>query len=397
VAFATFATLLALLFLGRTVGARATHHGLFVPRCVVVGDAAGAAAVQRLVDRHPNAGLRILGHVDPAADGAAANAGLDDLEALVERHAADHVLLAPRLESDPTLLRRLRSLRYRGVAIVDFVSLHERVARAVPLDLIDEAWLYRAAFNTSRVHIRRLKRVVDVAVSLVLLVPTVLVVLPLAAVAIKLTSRGPVLFRQERLGMGGRPFQLYKLRTMRQDAERLTGPVWAAENDPRITRVGRFLRKFRIDELPQLFNVLRGQMSIVGPRPEREVFTRELCERQPLYAERLQVPPGVTGWAQVMAPYAATLDDSFLKLQFDLYYAKHLSLFLDLFILLKTAETVLFGRERAQGGLVAGLRLEAVPQPGGAIPVTDRAVAPPVRVAAGASEPRPRAATTRAR
>jgi lipopolysaccharide/colanic/teichoic acid biosynthesis glycosyltransferase len=135
---------------------------------------------------------------------------------------------------------------------------------------------------------------------------------------------------------------------MRADAESASGPVWAIEDDPRITRAGKWLRKFRIDEIPQLFNVLCGNMSLVGPRPEREVFIRKLSEKIPFYAERLLVPPGITGWAQVMYPYAASIEESHRKLQFDLYYIKHMSFFLDMYVLLKTSKTILFGHERAR-------------------------------------------------
>ena len=134
---------------------------------------------------------------------------------------------------------------------------------------------------------------------------------------------------------------------MRADAESATGPVWATEDDPRITRLGRWLRKFRIDEIPQLFNVLRGDMSLVGPRPEREIFIHKLSEKIPFYAERLLVPPGITGWAQVMYPYAASIEESRRKLQYDIYYIKHMSFFLDMYVLLKTFKTILFGHERA--------------------------------------------------
>ena len=139
-----------------------------------------------------------------------------------------------------------------------------------------------------------------------------------------------------------------KFRTMRDNAESQTGPVWATDHDPRVTWVGQWLRKFRLDELPQLFNVLRGDMSLVGPRPELAVFIRKLADEIPFYAERLLVPPGITGWAQVRAPYAASIEDSRRKLQFDLYYIKHMSFFLDLLIFARTVRTMLFGRERAK-------------------------------------------------
>jgi exopolysaccharide biosynthesis polyprenyl glycosylphosphotransferase len=178
------------------------------------------------------------------------------------------------------------------------------------------------------------------ALLLVLAAPIMLAVW----VAIRLESRGPAIFRQERLGRNGRPFVLLKFRSMALDAEQATGPVWAAQDDPRVTRVGRFIRKTRLDELPQLWNVLRGDMSFIGPRPERPHFIQALQEVVPYYAQRLSVPPGLTGWAQVRYPYGASVEDALEKLQYDLYYIKNMSLFLDLMIVLGTAQVVLFGR-----------------------------------------------------
>jgi exopolysaccharide biosynthesis polyprenyl glycosylphosphotransferase len=166
----------------------------------------------------------------------------------------------------------------------------------------------------------------------------------LAALCIKLDSAGPVLFRQERVGKDGKLFVLYKFRSMRVDAEQLTGPVYASEDDPRVTRVGRVLRKIRLDETPQMFNVLRGHMSFIGPRPERLVFVNQLKEQIPLYVLRFAVKPGITGWAQVRYAYASTVEDALEKLQYDLYYIKNMSIFLDLLILLKSLQVVLFSR-----------------------------------------------------
>jgi len=163
---------------------------------------------------------------------------------------------------------------------------------------------------------------------------------------IKLTSAGPVLYRQERVGQHGRPFMVFKFRSMYVNAESGTGPVWAAKNDGRVTPFGRILRKFRIDELPQLFNVLRGEMAIVGPRPERPCFMDTLKQKIPYYDLRHYVRPGITGWAQVMYPYGASIDDAYEKLQYDLYYSKHMSLLLDLTILIKTFKVVLSGNGR---------------------------------------------------
>jgi lipopolysaccharide/colanic/teichoic acid biosynthesis glycosyltransferase len=165
----------------------------------------------------------------------------------------------------------------------------------------------------------------------------------LVALAVRLDSPGPILFRQERVGRGQRPFTLAKFRSMRTDAEK-DGAQWATEDDPRATRVGRFIRKTRLDELPQLWNVLVGDMSLVGPRPEREMFVRQLLETSPYYGQRLVVRPGLTGWAQIKAPYASSFEESIEKLKYDLYYIKNMSLFLDISILLSTARIVLLGR-----------------------------------------------------
>jgi exopolysaccharide biosynthesis polyprenyl glycosylphosphotransferase len=172
----------------------------------------------------------------------------------------------------------------------------------------------------------------------------VLPFLPIVAVLIKLTSPGPVLFRQRRVGERGREFTLIKFRTMCDNAEKETGPVWASENDPRITRLGALLRKIRIDEIPQLFNVLKGDMSFIGPRPERKEFVERLSEKIPYYGKRHFAKPGVTGWAQVKYPYGASDEDALEKLRYDLYYIKNYSFTLDLIIILETIKVVLFGR-----------------------------------------------------
>jgi exopolysaccharide biosynthesis polyprenyl glycosylphosphotransferase len=169
-------------------------------------------------------------------------------------------------------------------------------------------------------------------------------VILITAIAIKLDSRGPVFFKQERIGENGRIFKVYKFRSMRTDAELNSGPVWAQEDDPRITRVGRIIRNLRIDEIPQMWNVLKGDMSFVGPRPERPHFVNELRKSVPYYDQRHTVKPGITGWAQVLYPYGASEDDALQKLKYDLYYVKHMSVVMDLLIVVKTIKIVLFGR-----------------------------------------------------
>lgn len=340
----------------RLIYMAASRHGFMSQRCLVIGTTSEAHKAIELIRRNAHANLRIFGLIHCGSDHD--NIGkffdeypilgtLDTLDRFVELYGIERLILAAGQEAEPVLLRQLRSFRYRGIELVDFVALSEELAQEIPLDHIDDEWLFMASMNNSRFHIRRLKRLTDILVSSVGLMVTALPA-ALAAIWVKLDSPGPIFYRQERLGRRSIPFILYKFRTMSADAESTTGPVWAIEDDPRITRAGKWLRKFRIDEIPQLFNVLCGNMSLVGPRPEREVFIQKLSEKIPFYAERLLVPPGITGWAQVMYPYAASVEESYRKLQFDLYYIKHMSFFLDMYVLLKTFKTILFGHERAR-------------------------------------------------
>ena len=193
--------------------------------------------------------------------------------------------------------------------------------------------------------LRLCKRVFDLSaasIGLICFLPLV----PFIALAIKMDSPGPMLFRQVRVGRGDRPFVLMKFRTMREDAEAGTGAVWSQVDDPRITKVGNFLRRSRLDEIPQLINILKGDMSLVGPRPERPEFVRELKEMIPYYSERHYVKPGLTGWAQVLYSYGSTVDDAIEKLRYDMYYIKNISIILDLYIVIKTFKVVLLGKGR---------------------------------------------------
>jgi exopolysaccharide biosynthesis polyprenyl glycosylphosphotransferase len=330
--------------------------GFMTSRCLVIGANDDARRVIDLIHRHPHAGMQVVGLIQCGEEPGTVGTFVGDypvlgtdasLAELVGLHRVDQIIVAAPSEVGTELLRRLRSFRYRGVVLADYVSLHEDLTQEIPVDDINDEWLVAAAMNNSRPHIRRVKRAVDIAASLgglILAAPIAAV----AAVLIKLDSPGPVLYRQERLGRDGVAFTILKLRTMIVGAETRTGPVWALHDDPRITRVGRWLRKFRVDELPQLVNVLRGEMSLVGPRPEREVFASQLEERVPFYRERFMVRPGITGWAQVMQPYAASIEDSRRKLQADLYYVKHVSFLTDLYIVLRTLHIVVSGRERSR-------------------------------------------------
>jgi sugar transferase (PEP-CTERM system associated) len=235
----------------------------------------------------------------------------------------------------------LLRIKTAGVHVNDFSSFMERETGRVDLDTVNPSWLiFSDGFSSGRAVSSAAKRIFDVLASGVLLLASFPLIL-LFALLVKLDSKGPAFFRQTRVGLYGQPFDVIKLRSMRADAE-AQGAKWAETNDPRITRIGRFIRKVRIDELPQAWSVLKGEMSFVGPRPERPQFVEDLEDKLPYYAERHMVKPGITGWAQINYPYGASIEDSRHKLEYDLYYAKNYTPFLDLLILLQTLRVVLW-------------------------------------------------------
>jgi sugar transferase (PEP-CTERM system associated) len=234
-------------------------------------------------------------------------------------------------------------LRLNGIKIEEATSLLEKISGRIEVDNLYPSWLIFAEGFRFSASFMLLRRIISISASGVLLL-LVLPVIPLVILAIKLDSRGPVLYRQKRVGLGGKIFYCYKFRTMRQDAEADTGATWALDNDPRITKVGKFLRISRLDEIPQLWCVLKGDMSFVGPRPERPEFVEMLSKEIPFYGVRNAVRPGITGWAQVRYKYGNSLADAKEKLQFDLYYIKNMSLGLDLLIMFQTIKIVLLGR-----------------------------------------------------
>jgi len=239
--------------------------------------------------------------------------------------------------------KELLACRVLGIEVMEGASFYEMLSGKLLVNQINPGWLiFSRGFEKSLLR-RWFKRFVDLIMSvicLVLLSPLLL----LTMVLIKIDSRGPVFFSQERVGEREKSYQMIKFRSMVENAEELTGPVWAGEDDPRTTRVGRFIRKWRIDELPQIWNVLKGEMSFVGPRPERQHFVRELEKKIPFYGERFHAKPGITGWAQVNYPYGASIEDALEKLNYDLFYIKNMSIFLDITILFKTVKIVIFGR-----------------------------------------------------
>lgn len=346
------------------------RRGLLSKCALVIGEGREAAEAIRLVKSTPDAGLKIRGvitarPIPPGTmlAGVPVIGSIERIRELADAFEAETLIVAMSLAREPGILRALRPLRCSGTEIIDYVSLHESLAQEIPIDHINDEWLMSAAMNSSVIHIRKIKRILDFSVALIGLLVGAPIML-LTAVAIWLDSKGPILYRQRRAGLDGRIITVLKFRSMRVDAEAKTGAVWAGHSDSRVTRVGRFIRKWRLDEFPQLVNVLRGEMSLVGPRPERPEFVEMLSATIPFYRERLMVPPGITGWAQVKYPYAASVEAARRKLQYDLYYIKHMSFFLDVLILLRTFKTILIGLRHSE---------EVAPEPA---PQTEIAVLP---------------------
>lgn len=268
---------------------------------------------------------------------------VDQLEDILLRQKVNKLVVSLTEKRGTLPVRTLLTCKLKGVEIFDPPTFYEKMTGKLLVEDIPPSWfIYSSGFRVTPFR-RGLKRALDLLLALsgsLLILP----LMPVVALLIRFSSPGPVLFRQKRVGEGGKEFTLIKFRTMCDKAEEATGPVWASENDPRITRLGRWLRKTRIDEIPQLLNVLKGEMSFIGPRPERMEFVEKLSEKIPYYGERHSIKPGVTGWAQINYPYGATDDDALEKLRYDLYYIKNFSITLDLMIVLGTIKVVLFGR-----------------------------------------------------
>ncbi|HOB14443.1 MAG TPA: TIGR03013 family PEP-CTERM/XrtA system glycosyltransferase, partial [Novosphingobium sp.] len=328
------------LVVGGLLGASA-----FRRRVLVLGAGHRAERLRNLSDR-PESGFAIVGYVamtesQPVIEEAINRAGINNLTRYVENLGVSEVVLALEERRNSLPLADLLRIKTTGVHVNDFSSFIERETGRIDLDTVNPSWLiFSDGFSSGRAISSAAKRVFDIAASSLLLILTAPII-ALFAILVKLDSKGPAFYRQSRVGLYGQPFDVVKLRSMRTDAE-VGGAQFAQENDPRVTRLGRFIRKVRIDELPQAWAVLKGEMSFVGPRPERPQFVAELEQQLPFYAERHMVKPGITGWAQINYPYGANLEDSRHKLEFDLYYAKNYTPFLDLLILLQTLRVILW-------------------------------------------------------
>jgi sugar transferase (PEP-CTERM system associated) len=340
------ALVIACIVLARMIATPLARTGIAARRVLVVGAGRLAAEIEAQLARDSHSKTEVVGYVALGGESHEIPQSriLPNTRSLLEtaRECGAREIVVALEDRRGMPLQPLLDARMEGIAITSYLCFWERETRRVNLMALDPSWLiYADGFHVATATNALLKRALDIVASLMLLALT-LPILVLAALAITLDGRGPLLYRQERVGRSGQPFRICKFRTMRVDAESGSGPQWAAVGDPRVTRVGRFLRRMRIDELPQILNVLKGEMSFVGPRPERPCFVESLAADIPFYAERHRVRPGITGWAQINYPYGASIEDARAKLSYELYYIKNFSFLFDLLIILSTAKAVFF-------------------------------------------------------
>ncbi len=317
-------------------------------RLLVVGTSTAAQELAReLRERRKELGVEIVGFIDTAEGsttlGFPVLGSYEDIPRVVHDARVDRVVVSLVDARGKLPMERLLDMKLDGVQFDHLSAVYEQYTGKIAVENLRPSYLiFNEGFRTSRLQLA-LKRAFDVLLALAGLI-VAWPLMAITALAVRLTSPGPALYHQVRVGHNGRLFTVHKFRSMRQDAEATSGAVWAQKNDPRITPIGRLCRKTRLDELPQLWNVLVGDMSFVGPRPERPEFVRTLSEEIPFYRQRHAVKPGVTGWAQVMYTYGASVEDATQKLQYDLFYIKHLSVAFDVFVLFKTVQTVVLRR-----------------------------------------------------
>ena len=329
------------------------NHGYFNQKIIILGDGQLSQSIVGEInwtkdcgytaeaiiaeENRENGSGNARQHVIPLGEGYKGLAGL------AREMKIEKVVVALEEKRGAFPARELLDIRMEGIEVLDGATFYEMLTGKVLVEHIPPGWLiYSDGFSKSNAR-RFFKRLVDLILSIAMLT----IGLPFMAVTaliIRIESRGPVFFKQERVGEKRRPYQMFKFRSMVSDAEEKTGPVWAKSDDARITRVGRFIRMWRIDEVPQLWNVLKGEMSFVGPRPEREYFVKQLDERIPFYSQRFKVKLGITGWAQISYGYGASVEDATEKLNYDLFYIKNMSIFLDIVIIIRTVKIVIFSR-----------------------------------------------------
>src|SRR3990167_6938994 len=326
------------------------EQSMFNQNVLIIGAGWAGKIVLQEINRSKKSGLNVVGFVDD--DPLKKGKFVENVPILGDRYTLNNivsqnhvttVVVAITHEMHADLIKALINCSWNGIDVVDMPTTYEQLTGKIPFKHINNMWMLHIAIGKPKLYSRLIKPIIEAVITLilfVLLIPVMVVI----AIVIKYDSRGRVFYTQERIGKDGKKFTIIKFRTMVENAESLTGAVYAADNDPRITKIGRFLRKWRLDEIPQLLNVIKGDMSLIGPRPEREVFIREFEEKIPFYTQRLLVRPGLTGWAQIKYPYASSVEQTEEKLQYDLYYIKNMSFILDFVVFLKTIRVVLFGK-----------------------------------------------------
>ncbi len=350
-ALAWAAASLLLVVLARVIEGALLDDDAFKRRVLVYGAGQRAKNLMQLRRRADQRGFLVVGYMPAPGEEVLVDdkrllpPNVPQLRAIAKDQQVDEIVVAMDDRRREFPVRELLDCRLNGIEVIDIVSFLERETGRVHLDVLNPSWIiFSEGFRRDAVR-QSTKRAFDVAASLVLAVVTLpVVLLTMLAIVLEEGPRAPIFYRQRRVGLDSREFDVLKFRSMRVDAEGDGKARWASGTDERVTRVGKFIRKVRIDELPQIFNVLRGDMSFVGPRPERPPFVAQLAESIPYYDERHCTKPGITGWAQVCYPYGSSERDALEKLQYDLYYVKNHSLLFDLMILLQTVEVVLMGK-----------------------------------------------------
>ena len=320
---------------------------IFKRNVLIVGAGWAGKTILQEINRLQKSGLRTVGFIDDdpqkkgkLIDGVPVLGDRYTIDKVIRKKGVDLIVAAITHEKHADLIKALINCSWKGIDIVDMPAIYEQLTGKIPFKHINNMWMLHIAIGKPKLYSRLIKPILEAIIAsilFILLIPVMVVL----AIVIKCDSRGRIFYTQERIGKDGRKFTIMKFRTMVENAESVTGAVYAADNDPRITKIGRFLRKWRLDEIPQLVNVIKG---LIGPRPEREVFIREFEEKIPFYTQRLLVRPGLTGWAQVKFPYASSIEQTEEKLQYDLYYIKNMSFILDFVVFLKTIRVVLFGK-----------------------------------------------------
>jgi sugar transferase (PEP-CTERM system associated) len=348
------AALAAPILLSLTLGVRLlleNSNGLVQrpSRVLIIGTGHAGIMLTREILSRPELNMKVIGFLDEKGENLGMSlvnpgiiGGVNEVSEIVSSHKVDRLVLSLAERRGTTPVDQLLRIKFAGVPIEDAHSAYETVSGRILLERLTPSWLILSEGFRKNPFLMATKRTLDVFVSLIGILLT-FPIMGVVALAIWMESGKPILFRQKRVGLHGKEFEMMKFRSMRKDAE-AAGPAWATTNDSRITKLGAFLRKYRLDELPQLINVLRGDMSLVGPRPEQPHFCELLRQNLRYFDQRHSVRPGITGWAQVKYQYGATVEESKIKLELDLFYIKHLSTFLDLAIIFETVKVMLIGR-----------------------------------------------------